>query len=101
MIIVYYSFGFTEPALNFKRQISKSVLRRFANKEQNLNASLVKPSLCNIFSYFCLMILIDAIKPNVIKNKIKIQVQNLFKFFTRQPMGEGYWRALQDNTMFV
>ena len=70
MNIVYYSFGFTEPALNFWRQISKNGFGRFANLEQNLHASFVKPSLYNIFSYFCLMFLIDAIKPNVIKNKL-------------------------------
>ena len=68
MKIVLYYVGFTEPAMKFWWQISKSVSRGFANKVQNsLNQN------CTIFScIFCLIFLIDAIKPNENKKIFKL-----------------------------
>ena len=51
--MVYYSIGFTKSA---------------SNQAQIFNAGFVKPTLYNIYSrLFCLMFLIDAIKPYVEK----------------------------------
>ena len=55
------------------------------NQHWNFNAGSVKPTLNNISSYILFNVLIDGIKPNVEKRKIKLK-----SFFLCERLEEGF-----------